>query len=153
MIGASEMLRRCAVGKQTADLCTSSMTQLIAAEYLASGRYLPTLSAAWSDYKLRMQAMADGISDKLREHIDFVRPKGGMFIWVTVRSDVSPKRLFDCAVESGVLYVPGAAFYAGAPEQHVMRLSYATSGLSQIAEGTSRLERAFGLAVGGPACA
>jgi 2-aminoadipate transaminase len=54
--------------------------------------------------------------------------------------------LFHCAVEHGVLYVPGALAFAGAPTPaptNHARLCFGVPGESDLVEGTRRLARAL----------
>jgi 2-aminoadipate transaminase len=143
MLGSVEIMRRCAVAKQTVDLCTSPIAQLIACEYLQSGRYPGSVSEARNEYKARAQAMADELGEKLHPSLRFERAKGGMFLWVECTAVVDGDRLFAAAVEEGVLFVPGAAFYSGVPEHVSMRLSFAAANVTEIREGVARLSRAF----------
>lgn len=143
LIAPSDVLRRCVVAKQTMDLCTSPLAQQIAAEYLAAGRYPAGVERARAEYRQRMQAMVDGLRTGLGEKITFVQPQGGMFIWVRSTVPVDAKRLFESAVQCGVLYVPGAAFYPENPDLGTLRLSYAAPDVAQIKEGIQRLTQAF----------
>jgi 2-aminoadipate transaminase len=43
------------------------------------------------------------------------------------------------AVEAGVAYVPGAAFYADHPDTRTMRLSFVTLSPADIADAVARL--------------
>lgn len=142
MIGPGAVVRRCAIAKQTADLCTPAITQLVAAEYLRSGRYPGVVAAARAEYAGRAAAMAQGLERELGGLIRLERPRGGMFIWVEFARPVDPRTLFDCAVDQGVLFVPGAAFYPGPPPATCMRLSFAAPDLDAIREGVHRLSRA-----------
>ena len=56
---------------------------------------------------------------------------------------VDAKKLFEAAVQCGVLYVPGAAFYPENPDLGTLRLSYAAPDVAQIKEGVQRLTQAF----------
>lgn len=143
LMAPPDVLRRCAVAKQTMDLCTSPLAQQIAAEYLNAGRYPAAVARARAEYKKRMQAMTEGLRAGLGERLAWVQPQGGMFIWARSTAAVDAKRLFDAAVQCGVLYVPGAAFYPDSPDLGTLRLSYAAPDVAQIGEGVARLSRAF----------
>jgi DNA-binding transcriptional MocR family regulator len=143
MIAPQDILRRCAVAKQTTDLCTSPLAQLTAAEYLRAGRYPGAVARACAEYEKRMRAMVGALSEELDGKISYVEPKGGMFVWVESLVPVDSKRLFQAAVDNGVLYVPGAAFYPTHPNPNTMRLSYAAPNVDEICEGVSRLAKAF----------
>ncbi|NPC58336.1 aminotransferase-like domain-containing protein [Caenimonas soli] len=143
MVASAEIVRRCVVAKQTVDLCTSPIAQLIACEYLQSGRYPGTVTKARDEYKARAEAMADTLDATLGARVRFERAQGGMFLWMECTAPVDPQRLFTTAVEEGVLFVPGAAFYSRVAKGVSMRLSFAAPDVSQIREGVARLSRAF----------
>lgn len=143
LIAPPDVLRRCVVAKQTMDLCTSPLAQQIAAEYLGAGRYPAGVERARTEYKQRMQAMAEGLHARLGEKVAFVQPQGGMFVWLRSTVPVNARQLFEAAVQCGVLYVPGAAFYPDAPDLGTLRLSFAAPDVRQIQEGIERLTKAF----------
>lgn len=142
MVAPQDVLRRCAIAKQTTDLCTSPLAQLIALEYLGSGRYAGAVEAACAEYKARMHAMTTGLREQLGTQFNLQAPGGGMFVWAEFNCAIDPKALFDAAVACGVLFVPGAAFYASEPDTATMRLSYAAPNVEEIREGVGRLARA-----------
>lgn len=142
LIAPGEILRRCAIAKQTVDLCTPPLTQQIAARYLRLGRHPRFIAAARAEYARRATAMADDLETELHDMIRFERPRGGMFIWVELATAVDPRALFDAAVQQRVLFVPGAAFHCAAPSATCMRLSFATADTQAIHEGVLRLARA-----------
>lgn len=148
MVAPAEVIRRCAIAKQTTDLCTSPIAQLIAAEYLNAGRYPDTVERARREYGARMQAMVDMLQAELGGRILVNPPEGGMFIWAEAQDDLAPGALFQACVEQGVLFVPGAAFYAANPKAGTMRLSYAAPDVDQIREGVRRLAAAYNSALG-----
>lgn len=150
MIAPPDVLRRCVVAKQTMDLCTSPLAQEIAAEYLNAGRYPAAVARACAEYKRRMHAMTGGLREGLGDRVDFVQPQGGMFLWLRSTLVLDAQQLFDAAVQCGVLYVPGAAFYPEQPDLGTLRLSYAAPDVTQIGEGVARLTQAFDQASLGP---
>jgi len=147
MIAPPDVIRRCAIAKQTIDLCTSSISQLIAAEYLQSGRYPETLRRARNEYALRMQILIDAVQEEAGTLMRAQKPRGGLFVWIALDEQLDPKILFDASVESGVVYVPGAAFYASNPVARTMRLSFAAQNSAQIVEGVRRLGKAASVAI------
>lgn len=139
MVTNPDVLRRCAVAKQTADLCTSPLAQRTAAFYLKSGRYTPRLQAIRAEYGKRMSAMARALESQLQERLAFTPPGGGMFFWATSHAATDPRHLFGAAVENKVLFVPGRAFFADREDTPTLRLSFATSPVEMIEEGIARL--------------
>jgi 2-aminoadipate transaminase len=70
-----------------------------------------------------------------------------MFFWVRLPAGCDAIALLPHAVAAGVAFVPGAAFYARAPDLRTMRLSFVTLGGEQIEAGVAALGRLLGRAV------
>jgi len=143
ILAPPEILRRCAVAKQTTDLCTSPLAQGIALQYLASGRYEPAVARACAEYGRRMKALAQSLRTETGDGLTFVEPRGGMFLWAACTPLLDASRLFQSAVDNGVVFVPGSAFYPRDLEISAMRLSYATPTVDEIKEGVRRLALAM----------
>ena len=147
MVAPAEVIRRCAIAKQTTDLCTSPIAQLIAAEYLNAGRYPDTVERARREYGARMQAMVDMLQAELGGRIWPIRRKAACSSGPRRRTTWRPARCSRPAWNSA-LFVPGAAFYAANPKAGTMRLSYAAPDVDQIREGVRRLAAAYNSALG-----
>lgn len=143
MVAHADILRRCCIAKQTVDLCTSPMAQAVATEYLALGRYADSVVGASVEYRRRMTALDDALTVLLGDQLRWIKPRGGMFLWVEILPAVDAQALFLAAVEQGVLYVPGSAFYPGSPNTQTLRLSFAAPSVPDITEGVQRLARAL----------
>nr|WP_311527021.1 PLP-dependent aminotransferase family protein [uncultured Ralstonia sp.] len=148
MLADSSLLRRCTIAKQTVDLCTSPLAQMVAARYLESGRYPATVQRARIEYARRMQALVQGIATQLAGRVHCAAPAGGMFVWVTFAPSIDPQALFDAAISQQVLYVPGKAFYPDNAQRNTMRLSFAAPEVPQIEQAVQRLAAAVTLAMG-----
>ncbi|MET7745332.1 PLP-dependent aminotransferase family protein [Streptomyces sp. NPDC005385] len=135
----AELRRACAVAKQAADLHTPTVNQLAAARYLADQDLDAHVARVASVYRERRDAMLAGIGDALPAGSTWTRPEGGMFLWATLPEPYDTTALLRSVVEHGVAYVPGAPFYAGAPEASTMRLCFVTQTPDEIAEGLHRL--------------
>lgn len=147
MLADAELLRRCTIAKQTVDLCTSPLAQMVAACYLQSGRYAGTVQRARAEYQRRMQALVRGIATELAGQVHCAPPAGGMFVWATFAPSIDPQALFDAAVARRVLYVPGQAFYPQSAPVHAMRLSFAAPDVAQIGLAVQRLAAAVAQAL------
>jgi 2-aminoadipate transaminase len=62
-----------------------------------------------------------------------------MFLWARLPAGLDAAALLPKAVERGVAYVPGAAFYAGAADARTLRLSFVTASPEQIERGIAAL--------------
>jgi 2-aminoadipate transaminase len=70
-------------------------------------------------------------------------PDGGMFLWVRLPEGVSAVDLLPKAVDKGVAFVPGAAFYADQADPRTLRLSFVTASEEQIRIGIKALAEAI----------
>jgi DNA-binding transcriptional MocR family regulator len=143
MVAHAEILRRCVVAKQTVDLCSSSWTQAIAAEYLASGaleRHLPLIVDA---YAVKCRALCDALDAQLAQHIAFHRPDGGMFVWARLKAGGNAADYLRVCIEQNVMFVPGVAFYKDNVDVAALRLSFAAPGVVDIETGVQRMKLAL----------
>jgi 2-aminoadipate transaminase len=130
--------------KQAADLHTPSFNQRVVAEVLKDGfidRHVPTIRAL---YKQQCEAMLAALDREMAGlGLSWNRPVGGMFLWVQLPQGLKAIPLLDKAVEKGVAFVPGSAFYAGAANESTLRLSFVTATVDQINTGMAALATAI----------
>ncbi|MFJ3308991.1 PLP-dependent aminotransferase family protein [Streptomyces sp. NPDC086549] len=140
---APEHLRRaCTVAKQAADLHTPTVNQLAAARYLdVLDGHVAKVRAVYGE---RRDAMLAGLADALPEGSVWNRPEGGMFLWARLPDSYDTTALLPEVVKQDVAYVPGAPFYAGAPDRSTLRLCFVTQTPEEIGEGLRRLRRGIG---------
>jgi 2-aminoadipate transaminase len=70
----------------------------------------------------------------------WTRPKGGMFLWLTLPPEIDTERYLDKAHGADVNFYPGVAFSPSkATGRNCMRLAYGYALRNTIAEGIKRL--------------
>ncbi len=130
--------------KQAADLHTPSFNQRVVAEVLKDGfieRHVPTIRAL---YKQQCEAMLAALDREMAGlGLSWNRPVGGMFLWVQLPKGLKAIPLLDKAVEKGVAFVPGSAFYAEGADESTLRLSFVTATVDQINTGMKALAAAI----------
>lgn len=137
------ILRTIAIAKQAVGLQSAVVDQLAVARYLATCDVDEHIRRVSTVYKERRDAMHAGLPQILPAGATITSPDGGMFLWVRLGHGVDTARLLPLAVEEGVAFVPGAAFYAHDPDHSTLRLSYVTNSPEVITEGLARLHRAI----------
>ena len=136
--------------KQAADLHSPTFNQRMVAEVLKDGfidRHVPTIRAL---YKHQCEVMLDALKkDMAGLDVQWNSPVGGMFLWARLPEGVDAVDLLPKAVDKGVAFVPGAAFYADQGDPRTMRLSFVTASEEQIRIGIQALADAIREAVKG----
>jgi 2-aminoadipate transaminase len=130
--------------KQAADLHTPVFNQHVVYEVVKDGflaAHVPTIRAR---YAAQRDAMRAALERHLPPGCRWVLPQGGMFFWVELPEGLDATALLPLAVERGVAYVPGAAFYAGVPLTNTLRLSFVTVPPEGIARGVALLGEVLG---------
>jgi 2-aminoadipate transaminase len=130
--------------KQAADLHSPSFNQRMVSEVLKDGfldRHVPTIRAL---YKAQCHAMLEALAQEMAG-LDVVwnSPDGGMFLWVRLPEGMNAVELLPKAVDKGVAFVPGAAFYATEADPRTLRLSFVTASEEQIHIGIAALAQAI----------
>jgi 2-aminoadipate transaminase len=130
--------------KQAADLHSPSFNQRLVAEVLRDGfldRHVPTIRAL---YKTQRDAMLAALQREMAGlDVQWNAPDGGMFLWARLPAGVDAVALLPQAVERGVAFVPGAAFYAEDADARTMRLSFVTASPEEIDRGIAALAAAI----------
>ena len=137
--------------KQAVDLHTPSFTQRMVAEVLKGNfldRHVPTIRAL---YKSQRDAMLAALAREMAGlDVQWNTPAGGMFLWARLPAGMSAVALLPEAVERGVAFVPGAAFYADHADARTLRLSFVTASVEQINIGIAALAQAVRAALAAP---
>jgi DNA-binding transcriptional MocR family regulator len=147
-VAPPELLAKATMCKQFSDAHTSTFAQATAAQYLKSGRMPATLANVRKVYAERAQAMGAALQRELGDAVSFTQPQGGLFFWARLTGAGGKVRdageFAKRAIEQGVAFVPGAPFFAQAPDASSFRLSFATADVARIEEGMARLGKALG---------
>ena len=141
LIAPKELYPKLLQAKQAADLHTPGFNQRVVYEVIRNGfleQHVPKIRA---QYKANRDAMAKALEQHLPPGCVWQKPKGGMFFWIRLPEGFDALALLDKAVEAGIAYVPGAAFYAQAADPRTMRLSFVTLTPELIGDGVAILGR------------
>jgi 2-aminoadipate transaminase len=126
------------MAKQAEDLLTGSLDQRMIYEACRRGildRQLPLLRQHYA-------AKRDVMEAALRREMSaaaWPKPKGGFFLWVALPGGIDAGRMIHRAIEHGVIYVAGEAFYVDGTGQNRLRLSFSAPTAAQIETGVARL--------------
>lgn len=120
-------------------ICPSVLSQFIAEAYLRDLDWRSILAEGTAGYRRRAKALLRGLGDFMPEGVTWTTPRGGFFIWVSVPESLDTSALLEEAIEEGLVYIPGAAFYIESRGHHELRLSYSLESEDDLYEGARRL--------------
>lgn len=129
--------------KQAADLHSPSFNQRMIAEVMKDGfldRHIPTIRAL---YKSQRDAMLQALTKDMPSDVTWNTPDGGMFLWARLPEGMNAQNLLPHAVDKGVAFVPGAAFYNDHADPRTLRLSFVTPNVDEIRQGVTALAAAI----------
>ena len=158
--GSAALIDRLALARDAADHPPCALNQWVLLEMLRG----PALHGALPDLRRAYRARRDAMLDSLRRHmpdgVNWTRPRGGLFVWLTLPRFVDAQELVAPARRRGVAILPGGAFDVGAggcgtfgncwdcrfaddadaaaPARNTVRLSYASAEPHAIELGVQR---------------
>ncbi len=135
----NEIMEKIIIAKQASDLHSNYLAQRIAYQYLIDNDIDEHIVKIRDAYKIRRDLMVSMISEHFPEEIEFTKPEGGMFLWITLPEKISSLDLFEYAIKENVAFVPGNPFYVNGGGNNTLRLNFSNSDEEQIEIGIKRL--------------
>ncbi len=138
--------------KGNEDFGSARLNQHIMSDVLTSGAYPEHVTSVTNGYTVKRNAMLSAADEFFSDMpgVEWERPVGGLYVWMTLPSDVSTSfdsPLFQQATQvEKVIYVPGELCYPakwGRRPRCQMRLSFGVLSPEQIREGMKRLASAI----------
>lgn len=148
IVAPDEMVEKLLIAKQASDLHTCHFTQYIIYQYLQKNDIQTHIKSVIKKYGEQCQCMIDSINTYFPANIKSTRPEGGMFLWVTLPTEMSAMDLFDLAVKEKVVFVPGDPFYTNNNGVNALRLNFSCvdkdtieTGIKRLAESIAKLQK------------
>jgi 2-aminoadipate transaminase len=139
VVAPPPVLEKINVGKQGADLCTSTLSQLMVQAWFEQGRWMEYVHSLVELYRARRDTMLDALADHFPPAAAWTHPSGGLFIWVTLPDFIDTTDLLARALRDNVAFVPGEAAFLDGRGRSSMRLNFSGSGEDSIREGVRRI--------------
>jgi 2-aminoadipate transaminase len=139
IVAPSEVIGKLVQAKQGVDLHTSTLNQMIAYA-VASSDFLPGhIQSIRQLYSERRELMLAALQQHFPASVQWTRPAGGLFLWVTLPPEVNAADLLPAALAQNVAFVPGEPFFANGGGQYRLRLNFSNASPEQIETGIARL--------------
>jgi 2-aminoadipate transaminase len=135
-----DVLKRCVMAKQGADLHTSTFNQILAYEVAKDGFIDEHKKLIRQVYRERRDVMLAAMEKYFPQNVHWTHPQGGLFLWVTFPDEIDTAVLLEKAIENNVAFVPGFAFYPeGNTGRNTGRFNFSNATPEQIDTGIQRL--------------
>jgi 2-aminoadipate transaminase len=138
-----QLMEKLLIAKQAVDLHSENLGQWVIHRLVTSGNFERHLQAIRDAYGRQCRTMIEAIGQHLPRNVRSTHPEGGMFLWVTLPADISAMELFEHAIQKGVAFVPGTAFFAHGGGENTLRLNFSNCDEPRIIEGIRRLAAAM----------
>ncbi len=138
-----DVVHTLSTAKQAVDLCSPALNQFMAHEFIQGGFVEKHTARMRPVYDARRRFMMERLDGILPEGAAYVKPMGGMFIWVTLPEGWDPEELLKICIDKGVAFVPGKCFYLGGVGPPAMRLNFSKEPEEKIEKGMELLARGF----------
>jgi 2-aminoadipate transaminase len=138
------VLEKMNVGKQAADLCSSSISQYFVCAYFEAGPWQQYVHSLVEIYRRRRDVMLDAMAEHFPHEAYWTHPRGGLFIWATLPDYIDTTDLLARALQERVAFVPGRAAYVDGRGGSSMRLNFSGIDVEDIREGIRRIGEVIG---------
>jgi 2-aminoadipate transaminase len=133
------ILAKMQLGKQAADLCSSSISQYFVSAYFEAGPWDDYVRSLLEIYRRRRDVMLDSLAEHFPREAEWTHPQGGLFIWASMPDYIDTTDLLARALQEQVAFVPGRAAYMDGRGGASMRLNFSGVGEDGIREGIRRI--------------
>ncbi len=139
VVGPEQVIGRLADIKMQSDYGSSSLSQYVAAEMLASGSYAEYNKILRTKVRIRRDAALTALNKYFKGFATWNIPAGGYFIWLRLNDSISMYQLFVKALKNKILIHPGD-LYEYHSSQYI-RISYSNASLEEIDYGIKVLSQ------------
>ncbi|MDR3625723.1 MAG: PLP-dependent aminotransferase family protein, partial [Ignavibacteriaceae bacterium] len=135
MLVPPEVYQKAEMCKQSFDACSPNFTQVLANEFLKSGRLEKYVAGLRTIYKRRKDTMVAAIRNYFPEEVTWVEPQGGFYMWIKIPSQLNLLSILKTCIEKGTVFVVGKAFDPEGVDNSHFRLAYSHTPEDKIEKG------------------
>jgi len=140
-IGNKAIIAKLTVCKQTSDVHTTILMQMVTDEFLKQTDFEKHLEMLRNIYRKKANLMMSLMDEHFGDKITYHKTEGGLFVWCTLPKSVDMMDFCTRAVkEKKVALVPGTAFLINETDEcHNFRTNYSTPTDEQLVKGMQLL--------------
>ncbi|CAM3159286.1 aminotransferase-like domain-containing protein [Lactiplantibacillus plajomi] len=129
--------------KSAIDVQSPNVTLAAIDQYLATNDIDAHIATINQQYRVKRDAMLRALDRYFPSTVNYTRPAGGFFIWVTLPAGIDAQALLRDVVlpQAHVAYVPASCQFASRQVKNGFRLNYTSLSTADITSGVQRLGR------------
>jgi len=127
--------QKCELIKQSMDACSPSFTQVLAHQFVTSGKLYDYIDDVRKKYRQSRDIMVDSLKRYMPEEIEWQIPQGGFYIWFKMPGDIDATEVLKPCLNAGAVFVIGKTFDPDGVKNNCFRLSYSNAPVDKIDEG------------------
>jgi DNA-binding transcriptional MocR family regulator len=139
LVAPPAVAERLQAAKQLADLHTSALIQAAVHRFCERRLLDRHVARVAAEYGRRRSVLLAALTRRMPEDVRWTEPHGGFSLLVTLPAGLDATALLPRAIERGVAFTPGAAFWVDGAGEQTLRLSFSAVTSAQIEEGVKRL--------------
>jgi DNA-binding transcriptional MocR family regulator len=139
VVAAKPVIAQLVLIKQASDLHSPSINQMVV-NHVARACFDDHVAKIRAAYMARRDDMLRALDRHMPNGVEWTRPEGGMFIWMTLPLHMDGADLLAASLQKArVAFVPGQAFFADGSGSNTMRLNFTNADSAAIDVGIERL--------------
>ncbi|MHC1684705.1 MAG: PLP-dependent aminotransferase family protein [Clostridiaceae bacterium] len=132
---SKEIIKKYILLRQGADLHTNIFSQMQIAKFFQKYNVKMHINKNRNLYNNRRDVMLEAIKTEFPSEVKYTKPKGGIFLWVTLPDYMDSRKLLETSLKKGVAFVTGEAFYPNGGHKNTFRLNYSGINEEKIKKG------------------
>jgi 2-aminoadipate transaminase len=146
LVAPMPVIERLQAAKQLADLHTSAVLQAAVHRFCERKLLDRHVTRVTAEYARRRSALLAALRRRMPEGVTWTDPQGGFSLLLTLPPGLAATTLLPVAVERGVAFTPGPAFFLDGAGERTLRLAFSSVAAARIDEGARRLGEAIKIA-------
>lgn len=139
LIASKEFVDEAAAYRRIVDRQGDALLELTFAEFIKSGDLDRHIKKIMKIYKVRRDLMCSLLNEHLSNYFSFEIPKGGMAIWLKLRSDYSWDKVANYAIKENLVIGDWSRYDTQKAGHNAIRLGFASYNEDEIRELVSKL--------------
>lgn len=143
LVAPRPLLERLEAAKQLSDIHTSPLIQAAVYHFCQRRLLERHLARSASEYGRRRSLLLGALSRRMPKGVSWTETQGGFSLFLTLPEGRDAAALLPKAMERGVSFTPGDAFFIDNGGERSLRLSFSAVPARRIDEGARRLAQAI----------